>query len=217
MKKLLTNLHSDASIQEIPIGVYSDRLSYVLATNQLEKDIEKSKMLLDQSSERVIGLRTELEEENRRLSELTTLRTFMQAKTGEVQSQSTQQATKIINDLLTKKEAVDGACGQRLGDLKTILDNYVPQVLAPKNKGKDEDEDEDEKVGRKKMGLELRQTIESLLNEMIDSENAENYVRVNDLNSPIVKFLLLGDLVTTKPDDARYIKLRAFGKPSRLI
>lgn len=176
-------------------------LPYILAVDQLETTNNQSYQLIDALIKQEEQLKSELSQERSLNDQLSQLSHLLSERLESIGSLTRTQSPKnILNDLNQKKHASEKANKDLLVQLKQLLNKQVLETVA-------NDDDPDLKNVRS----ELRRTIETLLNEMFE-QNSTGYVHIADMDSPIIHFLLAGDLITIHPDDPSHIRLRDFGK-----
>lgn len=176
-------------------------LPYILAVDQLESTNHQSYQLADTLLKQEEQLKTELSKEKSLNDQLSQLNELLNERLETIGSLTRSQSPKnILNELEQKKNASEKTNKSLLIQLKQLLNKEVLETIAT-------DDDPD----LKNIRSELRRTIENLLNEMFE-QNSTGYVHIADMDSPIIHFLLSGDLITIHPDDPSYIRLRDFGK-----
>lgn len=176
-------------------------LPYILAVDQLETTNHQSYQLIDILLKQEEELKSKIAKEKSLNGQLSQLNGLLNGRFETIGSLTRSQSPRnILNELEKKKEASEKSNKILLLQLKQLLNNQVLETITT-------DDDPD----LKSLRSELRRTVETLLNEMFE-QSSTGYVHIADMDSPIIHFLLSGDLITLHPDDPSYIRLRDFGK-----
>lgn len=185
-------------------------LSYISAVDTVESNIDQSRELLIQLEKEEMELKKRLTAETNLHDELFALRGLLRQRTETINNSiKPKDPQTIFEEIDAKKLETDKNNKFMLGELKRLLRQHVAPRLAAHAAAAASGSGPTER----ELASDLKSTVEDLLNEMFKSEDeSDGYVRVTNPQSPIVQFLLRGELVITKPDDMRYIKLRDFGR-----
>jgi hypothetical protein len=194
---------------EIPSHVHTLKcLSRIIAKEQLSTSIDSHKNTLDLLRTGETSLREAMANEKHLHDELSTLNSLLEARIKTMTQQTARPPDIIINTLQNKENIADARNRELIGELRSLLDDHVAdQLYAGEGDGNDHES----------LKTDLRTTVESLMNEMfVPSPTSGGYVRVEDPDGTIVRFLLQADLITVKYNDPTQIRLRDFGKPANV-
>lgn len=200
LKSELSRLQSSSDQSQID-ATRLHCLPYILAVDQLESTNHQSYQLIDALIKHENHLKVELSKEKAKNEQLSQLNQLLGERLETIGSLTRSQSPKnILNELNQKKQTSEKTNKNLLVQLKQLLNKQVLETIV-------NEDDPDLKSVRS----ELRRTIETLLNEMFE-QSSSGYVHIVDMDSPIIHFLLAGDLITIHPEDPSYIRLRDFGK-----
>lgn len=202
----------DKSLSQIPAPMSSfSSLGRILAIDKLQTvnaDTSHAIKVLEESEKRNSHL---LDREKVLNKELQTLNVLLKVRANEISaskvSSSQVEPASIISELASQRDNEEKKHTEKLDALRKILENVAAPIIHETN----QQIPEYSNMTLDDIRLELNNLILNLLNEMFDTTVSGGYVQVNDFSSPIIKFLLNGNLITTKSNDATFIRLREFG------
>lgn len=202
----------DKSLSQIPAPMSSfSCLGRIMAIDKLQtvnSDTLQAIEVLKESQQRNLHL---LEREKALNKELQTLNVLLKVRANEVSASkatsSQVEPASIISELVDQKNNEERKYAEKLDHLREILEKIAAPMIYETN----QQIPEYANLSLEDICLELNDLVLNLLNEMFDTSVSGGYVQVADFNSPIIKFLLNGNLITTKSNDTTYIRLREFG------
>lgn len=180
-------------------------LGDIVAVDRLETANRQSFDLIAQLNERREYLKAKLAEEQALRADLNVLNEELKTRVKETSPATlrTQDPQLMIDKVRKRKDEIDTQAANVLRQLSKLVRGPGTDTLM---------EQYGASASREELAAELRRTVETLLNEMFEPSSEAGYVKINNVNSPVLYFLLRGDLVTVHPQDISLVRLREFGK-----
>lgn len=176
-------------------------LPYILAANELELMNSDSYTLINGLLKQEEDLKSKVAQEKKSQEDLSHLNSLLDEKLRTIsESSSSWSPSTVIKELDEKTSKVSKENKYLLNQLKSLMNNQVLDSVAA-----------EDDTDRSSIRSQLRKIVENLLNEMFDKDST-GYFHVPDMDSPIVHFLLSGDLISLHPTESSYIRLRGFGQ-----
>uniref|UniRef100_A0A060T3A9 ARAD1A14256p n=1 Tax=Blastobotrys adeninivorans TaxID=409370 RepID=A0A060T3A9_BLAAD len=180
-------------------------LGNIAAVDRLETANRQSFDLIAQLNERREYLKAKLAEEHALRADLNVLNEELKSRVKETSPATlrAQDPQVMIDKVRERKDEMDAQTVNLLRQLNKLISGPGTDTLMEQYAAS---------ASRKELATELRRTVETLLNEMFEPSSEGGYVKIDNANSPVLYFLLRGDLVTVHPHDNSLVRLREFGK-----
>lgn len=178
-----------AALDKVPEIAKSETYGKIVAIDELETTVDSLNQALVSIREEELNLQAVKAQEWKLNDELKEVEISLRSKV-ELLKSSNEEPAIMINALQEKAQLYKQNVKTLLVDLRDVLDNVVAKHLGDPDK------------------VQIRKTVETLLNEMFESNN---FVQVSP-NDSMVQFLVSNDLVIVNPENPALVRLREFGK-----
>lgn len=190
-------------IDKLPKSADSPLLSHLITVEELETVIDNLRHALESCNHEKAHLITLRDYESDLQTTLVDYNFQLRKNTDMLDSHinnKNEGVNLVLRDMQEKLESSKKLNKKFLGDLRLVLDNVVCEKIKDDITSITSDDD---------IAVQLRTTIETLLNAMFEDDDF--YIELNP-NDQITKFLVDGGLIFSSPQNTSMFRLRDFGK-----